>query len=52
LLYDLKSDPHELKNLINDPTYKNIVIELNDLALNKWPNIGNLKIKIIKNQKK
>jgi choline-sulfatase len=40
LLYDLKTDPDEIKNLINEPQYAEIAEELRLIAFKNWdPNI-------------
>lgn len=40
LLYDLKTDPDEIKNLINEPLYAEIAEELRLIAFKNWdPNI-------------
>lgn len=51
LLYDLKTDPDEIKNLINEPEYLKIIEELRMIAFNNW-NPKSLKEHIRKDQEK
>lgn len=46
-LYDLKNDPYELKNLINDKSYTAIRTELKKKLINKMQQIGEGEVQIL-----
>lgn len=46
LLYDLKKDPFQLNNIVNDDSYKDVINRLKHIIINKIKEVENISISI------
>jgi len=52
LLFDLRTDPMEMVNVVEEDAYKTAKAELLELAKGKWPDIEGLALRIVESQRR